>query len=238
MATPVPATQSHQPDWEHPLLRFVLNAAGFAILLLIWRALTRTLLPLWFLVTVAIVGLALVPIVAKLARLWLDRRPTQQHMKNIAILAHYGVMLPLGSAIICAVRAGIAWPLWTIPIPPSVSYPLLWICGIFTVITVLNLAIRAWGAPFAIALSRRLATDWLYARVRNPMVLACVLYLLSAALWLRSASLLLWVVVGATPAWIAFLKIYEERELELRFGQQYLDYKTHTPMLFPHCRSR
>jgi hypothetical protein len=168
--------------------------------LLVWRALILTLLPLSFVVTVAIAGLALVPIVAKLARLWLDRQPTAQQVKNIALLAHYGIMLPLDSAIICAVRAGIAWPLWTLPVPRSVSYPLLWISGIFTAITVLNLAIRAWGAPFAIALSRRLATDWLYARVRNPMVLACVLFILSAALWLRSTSLLLWVVAGATPA--------------------------------------
>jgi antibiotic biosynthesis monooxygenase (ABM) superfamily enzyme len=42
-------------------------------------------LPLSFLVTIAIAGLALVPIVAKLARLWLDRQPTAQHVKNIAL---------------------------------------------------------------------------------------------------------------------------------------------------------
>jgi hypothetical protein len=97
-------------------------------------------------------------------------------------------MLPLGSAIICAVRAGIAWPLWTLSVPRSVSDPLLWISGIFTAITVLNLAIRAWGAPFAIALSRRLATDWLYARVRNPMVLACVLSLGGALVTLHKPA--------------------------------------------------
>ncbi len=238
MATPGVATQSHHSAWLCSLLRFLLNIASFAILLLIWRTLIRTPLQLSFLITVAIVGLALVPIVSLVARLWLDHDPTPQHAKNIAILVHYALMLPLGSAIVSAVRAGILWPLWTLPVPMSVSYPLLWISGIFTAITVLNLAIRAWGAPFAIALSRQLATDWLYARVRNPMVLACVLYLISAALWLRSASLLLWVVAGATPAWIGFLRIYEERELELRFGPQYLDYKARTPMLIPRWRSR
>jgi protein-S-isoprenylcysteine O-methyltransferase Ste14 len=27
--------------------------------------------------------------------------------------------------------------------------------------------------------------------------------------------------------------VYEERELELRFGASYLEYKSRTPMLFP-----
>jgi protein-S-isoprenylcysteine O-methyltransferase Ste14 len=29
------------------------------------------------------------------------------------------------------------------------------------------------------------------------------------------------------------LKIYEEKELELRFGESYLDYKRNTPFLLP-----
>jgi protein-S-isoprenylcysteine O-methyltransferase Ste14 len=30
-----------------------------------------------------------------------------------------------------------------------------------------------------------------------------------------------------------FVKMYEERELELRFGAPYLEYKSRTPMLLP-----
>jgi protein-S-isoprenylcysteine O-methyltransferase Ste14 len=108
---------------------------------------------------------------------------------------------------------------------------------VFLLATVLNLAVRGLGAPFAIALSRRLATDWLYARTRNPMVLACLVFLVALSLRLRSFSLLAWTVLGAAPAWTAMLKIDEERELEIRFGQPYLDYKRRTPFLCPGLRS-
>jgi len=103
---------------------------------------------------------------------------------------------------------------------------------------VLNLAVRGLGAPFAIALSRRLATDWLYARTRNPMVLACLVFLVALALRLRSFTLLGWTLLAAAPTWIAILKIYEERELEIRFGESYVDYKRRTPFLWPGLRDR
>ncbi len=32
---------------------------------------------------------------------------------------------------------------------------------------------------------------------------------------------------------LVFVKVYEERELEIRFGASYLEYKSRTPMLFP-----
>jgi len=217
------------------LLQFLLKIAGFVVVLGIWRALIDKLLSLSLLITVAIVGLLLVPIVAALGRLWLDRQPTAAHAQRIALVIHYGIMLPLGAALICAIRAGIVLPLWELPVPQYISYTLLWIFGVFGMFTVLNLAIRARGAPFAIILSRRLATGWLYARTRNPMVLAFLLCLVATSLWLNSLSLLLW-VVGTSLAMVAFLKVYEERELQLRFGQEYLEYKARTPMLIPRFR--
>jgi len=39
-------------------------------------------------------------------------------------------------------------------------------------LTVINLALKGFGAPFFIVLSRKLAADWLYAWTRDPMVLA------------------------------------------------------------------
>ena len=33
----------------------------------------------------------------------------------------------------------------------------------------------------------------------------------------------------AHAAWILFVRIYEERELEIRFGESYLRYKARTP---------
>ncbi len=48
-----------------------------------------------------------------------------------------------------------------------------------------------------------------------------------------SALFMLWVVGLFTPAMLVFLKVYEERELEVRFGASYLEYRASTPMLWP-----
>ena len=96
-----------------------------------------------------------------------------------------------------------------------------------------NLALKGLGAPFAIALSKKLAVDWLYAWTRNPMVLAALAFLLSLGIWFQSALFVLWVLILFAPALLVFVKVYEERELEVRFGASYQEYKSRTPMLFP-----
>jgi len=35
------------------------------------------------------------------------------------------------------------------------------------------------------------------------------------------------------PAYVFFVKVFEERELEIRFGASYLEYKSRTPTVFP-----
>ncbi|MEX1071794.1 MAG: methyltransferase [Anaerolineales bacterium] len=78
------------------------------------------------------------------------------------------------------------------------------------------------GAPFAVALTRRVAMDWFYAWTRNPMVLSTMSFMVALGLWLQSALFVLWVLFWLTPAFIFFLKVYEERELEIRLGKPYL----------------
>jgi protein-S-isoprenylcysteine O-methyltransferase Ste14 len=43
-------------------------------------------------------------------------------------------------------------------------------------------------------------------------------------------------VVSVFPGWIFFVKRYEERELEIRFGEFYVDYRARTPFLWPRIR--
>ena len=100
-------------------------------------------------------------------------------------------------------------------------------------LTVVNLALKGFGAPFFIALSRKLAADWLYAWTRNPMVLASLSFFLSLGIWFQSTLFVLWVLILFAPALLFFVKVFEERELEFRFGASYLEYKSKTPMLFP-----
>ena len=149
------------------------------------------------------------------------------------MFVHYGLLLLFGMAIIRAVTTHQDWSGWKIPIPVEIGWILFGVTGIVALLTVINLALKGLGAPFAIALTRKLAMDWFYAWTRNPMVLATFAWLLSTGIWFQSAMFVLWVLVIFAPALLTFVKVYEERELEIRFGAPYLEYKSRTPMLFP-----
>jgi protein-S-isoprenylcysteine O-methyltransferase Ste14 len=163
----------------------------------------------------------------------LDAKPTIGHVARITTFVHYDIMILLGAAIIQALKLAQASPGWGIPLPAPLSQVLVVTTVALTALTVANLALRGLGAPFGIALSRRLAIDWMYAWTRNPMVLCTLALLVSAGLWLRSLLFVLWVVVVVLPVMLMYLKVYEERELAIRFGESYLDYKAKTPMLWP-----
>jgi protein-S-isoprenylcysteine O-methyltransferase Ste14 len=90
---------------------------------------------------------------------------------------------------------------------------LMIVTGAVVMLTVLNLAVGGLGAPFAVALSKRLAVQWMYAWTRNPMVLSTIAFLLAVGLWLQSTLFVLWMIVLVAPAWLFLLKVFEEREL-------------------------
>ncbi len=107
------------------------------------------------------------------------------------------------------------------------------VTGGAALLSVMNLALKGLGAPFAVALSRKLAVDWLYAWTRNPMVLSTLALGLSLGVWFQSVLFMLWVLILVAPVLLVIVKVYEERELEIRFGASYLEYKSRTPLLFP-----
>ena len=178
-------------------------------------------------------GVLLVFPIVWLGRMILDRQPTTSRAVWITTFVHYAVGILFGAAIIQAVTTHQDWSGWTLPIPVEIGLLLIIITGAAFLLTVVNLALKGLGAPFAIALSRKLASDWLYAWTRNPMVLAALAFLLSLGIWFQSALFVLWVLILFAPALLFFVKVYEERELEIRFGASYLEYKSRTPMLFP-----
>lgn len=52
------------------------------------------------------------------------------------------------------------------------------------------------------------------------------------AIWAGSLSAIAWVTSFAVVL-IAYLKYIEEKELEARFGQSYMEYKETTPFIIP-----
>jgi protein-S-isoprenylcysteine O-methyltransferase Ste14 len=204
-----------------------------ALTLALWDGVLRLPMSGTFNLLIIVGGVVLVFPVAWLARTVLDSAPTIARAAWTTTFTHYAVMMLLGVAIIRAVTTHADWSGWGLPIPTQIGLALVVVTGFFTLLTVGTLAVRGLGAPFAIILSSRLAVDWLYARTRNPMVMGTLALLSALGIWFRSALFVLWVLVLVAPALLVFVKVYEERELEIRFGAPYLEYKSRTPMLFP-----
>jgi protein-S-isoprenylcysteine O-methyltransferase Ste14 len=176
--------------------------------------------------------LAIFPIVW-IGRKLLDLKPTAKQVARVTTAVHAILMALFGIAIIKAIQTGADWRGLVIPVPQGLGFVLVRITAIISGITVVNLAMQGLGAPWAIALSQKLATNWLYAWTRNPMVLAILACLIAVGLWLQSILFVVWVLVLVAPAEIMFLKMYEERELEIRFGDAYREYKAKTSFLWP-----
>jgi protein-S-isoprenylcysteine O-methyltransferase Ste14 len=168
-----------------------------------------------------------------LGRKMLDRQPTMSRAVWVTTFVHFGLGFTFGVPIVRAITTHRNWSGWVLPVPPGIGLALVIITGAAFLLVVVSLALKGLGAPFFIRLSRKLAADWLYAWTRNPMALAVLALFVSLGIWFQSALFVLWVVILFAPALLFFLKVYEERELEIRFGASYLEYKSRTPMLFP-----
>ncbi len=100
-----------------------------------------------------------------------------------------------------------------------------------------NKLLRALGnGANAFRLTKQIVADDIYKRTRNPMSLGFYLFALALGCASNSTFILLAVSLGLIPAHIFFLKYFEELELELRFGESYLEYKQNVPFLIPKFR--
>jgi protein-S-isoprenylcysteine O-methyltransferase Ste14 len=211
----------------------VLNLIGLVLTWAIWGWLaTRTFSPTTD-ALIAIGGTLLVIPAVLWGRRQLDGEPTVARAVRVTAGVHYMIAVLVGAAILSAVRLAQNWAMGTIPLPPWLGLGIMAVSGIVLVLVVFNLALKGLGAPFAIALTRTVATDWFYAWTRNPMVLSGLAFLVGLGLWLQSTLFILWVLIILSPALLIFLRVYEARELEIRFGENYLNYKNNTPMFFP-----
>jgi protein-S-isoprenylcysteine O-methyltransferase Ste14 len=167
---------------------------------------------------------------------WIGRKTLDRNQSAvgwITMFVQFGVGVLAGVPVVRAFVTHQDWSDWILPVPSEIGLALVIVTGAACFLTVASLALKGFGAPGVIALSRKLAVDWLYAWTRNPMVLAALAWFLSLGIWFRSALFVLWVLVLFAPALLFYVKVYEERELEIRFGASYLEYKSRTPMLFP-----
>jgi len=88
------------------------------------------------------------------------------------------------------------------------------------------------GTPIPLMATQKLIVEGPYTYCRNPMTLGTAIFYLGVAMWLGSVSA---VGLGLIyPAGILiYIKLIEEKELEDRFGFEYMAYKKNTPFLIP-----
>jgi protein-S-isoprenylcysteine O-methyltransferase Ste14 len=215
------------------VIEFVFRVALLVFIWIIWWWALNAPLSNAMNLSIIVGGVLLTFPLVWLGRKILDREPTTSHAAWITTFVHFALGFTFGVPIIRAVTTYQDWSGWVLPVQPGIGLALVIITGAVFLLVVANLALKGFGAPFFIALSRKLAVDWLYAWTRNPMVLAGLALLLSLGIWFQSALFVGWALILFAPALLFFVKVYEERELEFRFGASYLEYKSRTPMLFP-----
>jgi protein-S-isoprenylcysteine O-methyltransferase Ste14 len=127
---------------------------------------------------------------------------------------------------------------------PSLPMPPIWIAT-GAVLLFVGLALAVMSNRFlikrgrgyaAFLLTERLVTDGLYGRTRNPMSLGFYAGCVGIGMIAGSLTVTLGVLLVIVPIHIINLKYFEERELELRYGQSYIDYKQRVPFLIPRLK--
>lgn len=93
------------------------------------------------------------------------------------------------------------------------------------------------GTPAPMMPTRRLVVLGPYSYCRNPMTFGTILFYLGAGVWIGSVFAVCFTSF-LTTLLVIYIKVVEERELELRFGKEYLQYKRGTSFIMPRPRKR
>jgi protein-S-isoprenylcysteine O-methyltransferase Ste14 len=88
------------------------------------------------------------------------------------------------------------------------------------------------GTPVPAMPTQKLIVQGPFAWCRNPMTLGTFLAYLGIAVCIGSFSAVVLVVI-LMALLLLYLKKVEEKELEARFGLEYLEYKRRTPFIIP-----
>jgi protein-S-isoprenylcysteine O-methyltransferase Ste14 len=121
-------------------------------------------------------------------------------------------------------------------IPLALRLPvgiILLIIGVPTIFWTITRFVRIKGSPIPFNPPPALVVNGLYRIVRNPMHVGWTVLLIGVAVLMQSFTLLVIFIPLFIIVHIVYLKFVEEKELEKKFGQAYIDYKKKVPMFFP-----
>ena len=91
------------------------------------------------------------------------------------------------------------------------------------------------GTPVPLMATQQLIVTKPYNYCRNPMALGSIMAYLGVALLIISISALV-LVLAWTVLLLTYIKLLEEKEMELRFGQAYQKYRKQTSFILPRFR--
>ncbi len=88
------------------------------------------------------------------------------------------------------------------------------------------------GTPVPWAPPKKLVARGIYRHVRHPMMIGVWCVLAGESVFFRSVELLAWLFVFVAACLFA-IPLWEEKDLEKRFGDSYREYKQHVPRWIP-----
>ncbi len=91
------------------------------------------------------------------------------------------------------------------------------------------------GTPLPMMPTQKLVIKPPFTYCRNPMTLGTLLGYAGFGIVIGSISAILIAVIFVSLL-LVYLKLVEEKELEARFGEEYLEYKKRTPFMIPRLR--
>ena len=93
------------------------------------------------------------------------------------------------------------------------------------------------GTPVPLMATQQLIIQKPYDYCRNPMALGTLVAGLGFAILIGSLSAVLLVLV-LSGLLLTYIKLAEEKEMELRFGEAYREYRKQTPFILPRFQKR
>ncbi len=192
-------------------------------------------------VALQVLGWAALLIGTLICGAWLRANPSKENAEKSSRVTHLLFWLGYGvPASVATFRPGLTKLDKAVGIPSLPARRLARLLGVLLLgigsyfMVASNRALRLLGeGAAAFKLTRGVVADDVYERTRNPMSLG--LYLQSAGIGLvaGSTSITLGWLLAGIPTHVFYLKYFEELELELRFGQSYLEYRDRVPFLIP-----
>jgi protein-S-isoprenylcysteine O-methyltransferase Ste14 len=180
-----------------------------------------------------IVGVLAVAMGAAYLGSWLRRHPSKEVAEETSRIMHFlffaGMVGPGTLAFLYPGYQNIDTLLGVPSLPWRAAFLALGIVlavPALYLLVISNQLLRSLGqGANAFRLTSRIVESDIYTRTRNPMSLGFYLAALAVGLIAGSTFTTLGALLGTIPAHLLFLKYFEEKELELRFGKSYLEYR-------------